>query len=179
MISNQTQSQPRVGFLDGIKKKKKKERPWNTLVSQNSGFLCEALRWSSLIFKSTQGSWLKLLRAETEGPLLHKLLESLREEERASETSELFFFWDFVANRMEFGPWRHLYFSVKQPEVLKCFLLPVRLGACLWFRNSRGWGRKIAVSSRPAWVMLPSYHVSEWINDKQTKSLIIEIYVLR
>lgn len=50
MISNQAQSGPRIGFLDG-KGKKKKVR--NTLVNQNSGFLCEDLRQRALIFKST------------------------------------------------------------------------------------------------------------------------------
>lgn len=49
MISNQAQSGPRIGFLDG--KGKKKVR--NTLVNQNSGFLCEDLRQRALIFKST------------------------------------------------------------------------------------------------------------------------------
>lgn len=53
MISNQAQSWAK-DRLSRWKRGKKKAR--NTLVDQNSGFLCEDLRQRVLIFKSTQGS---------------------------------------------------------------------------------------------------------------------------
>lgn len=86
MISNQAQSGPRIDFLDGGGGH---ETPW---LIRTVAFLCEDLRQRALIFKSTQGSWLKLLRAEAKGTLLYKLYESRREEERASEISEFLFF---------------------------------------------------------------------------------------
>lgn len=52
MISNQAQSWAK----DRLSRWKRGGGARNTLVNQNSGFLCEDLRQRGLIFKSTQGS---------------------------------------------------------------------------------------------------------------------------
>lgn len=77
---------------------------------------------------------MKLLRAETKGPLLYKLLESLREEESAQEEERnfrTFLFLRFCSKQNGIWAPRHLYFSVKQPGILKdCQGITMFLVAC-------------------------------------------------